>query len=688
MRKGINPFHELYVSETIAPRDYVRLFSPFLVDHAEGLFRVGNVVVKGMQGSGKSMLLSLLKPEIQIAYYEEGVDFPVQGEQGRFLGAGINLTRSAAIDFANRTPVVAGHERVREDEMADQLAVYFGDFLNYWIVADMLESLQKLLVACEGRLAKAWGLVGSDEGKDDFAVFLARQDCWFGYLDRVESFSDLSQRIQGRLTTYRSFLNFNRKTLPEDFGATKTPIGEPIAKAAEGLRQCNLIPVNMPVFVRIDQYEEVGRLDLGDGDPRVELSFRRMMNKAMALREPKVSYRIGARRYSWKEDLRIFGSESDLEFERNYHVIDLDEILKRQENPRTWIFREFADDIFRRRLDFAGYPVGDRGRLTKAVFGSGPTSHEEAVAYAGSSPRKILNVEPKWPAAWRAYLAKTVKEEPLSAKLGEAWLRQAGGKRLQIKPPSTRSKGNAPWEAEHLSWWRHERTHQALMQIAASRQQRLRWAGESELHTLSGGNVLIFVSLCREIWAIWIRYRRTSDAADSVPEVVPQIDIEEQTVGVFQASEYWYEKITEQPDGHSYQRFVRLLGRTFRTKLLEDRAMAYPGHNGFSLPEEVLSDYPTIERFLSRGVDYGHLVDTTHTTKEKDRKPRRKWYLAPILSPHFQIPAKHKKEPLYVNVRQVWEWMILAEVREGMEEQMPRATRRLQTPAGQLDLFD
>ena len=74
---SINPFFELYVGERLSSRQFVDIFSPFLVAHAELLFLPGNVVVKGVQGSGKSMLLSLLKSEVRIEYEQAGMEFPV-----------------------------------------------------------------------------------------------------------------------------------------------------------------------------------------------------------------------------------------------------------------------------------------------------------------------------------------------------------------------------------------------------------------------------------------------------------------------------------------------------------------------------------------------------------------------------------------------------------------------------------
>src|ERR1700683_3340022 len=98
----VNPFFELYVGDRLSSSEFVNIFSPFLVGHAEALFLPGNIVVKGVQGSGKSMLLSLLKPEVRMEYARAGAEFPVPKSINNFIGAGINLAHSNAIDFGYR----------------------------------------------------------------------------------------------------------------------------------------------------------------------------------------------------------------------------------------------------------------------------------------------------------------------------------------------------------------------------------------------------------------------------------------------------------------------------------------------------------------------------------------------------------------------------------------------------------
>jgi hypothetical protein len=153
---------------------------------------------------------------------------------------------------------------------------------------------------------------------------------------------------------------------------------------------------------------------------------------------------------------------------------------------------------------------------------------------------------------------------------------------------------------------------------------------------------------------------------------LPQIDVTVQAVGIQSASVHWYNKITEQRGkSHERQRFVNYLGILFREELINDMPMSYPGHNGFSLQEEELAEDAWLFRFLNDAVDYGDLFDAPHTTKSRDRKPRRKWYLNPILSPKFQIPETHVKEPKYISVHHVREWLVKAGVLEATDFKPP-----------------
>jgi hypothetical protein len=84
--------------------------------------------------------------------------------------------------------------------------------------------------------------------------------------------------------------------------------------------------------------------------------------------------------------------------------------------------------------------------------------------------------------------------------------------------------------------------------------------------------------------------------------------------------------------------------------------MSNPGANGFTLENGELVDNRDVRAFLMEAVSYGDLVEAPHTSKTKGER-RTKYYLMPILSPYFRIPSIHTKEPEYVTIKQVRNWL-------------------------------
>jgi len=646
MDNRTNPFNELYVSETVGSSAFVQIFSPSILRNASALFLPGNVVLKGMQGSGKSMLLSLLKPEVRLAYAESDTPFPVTGKQARFIGAGINLTRSGAIDFGQRT---LDPER-SETEI---LPVYFGDFLNYWIVFDILSTLELFRDGAHGVLAKELQLRADPERLNAFVGTLKNSRCWFGYLDDVTTYEGFRQKLTDRINHYLEFLNFNSDHLPDSIRTTKTTVGEPIAQTATALVSSGVLPEDVHLFVRIDQYEELIRLE----GRRKEYGslFREVVNKALSLRNPNVSYRIGTRGYAWDEHPRVYGTVGNLERDRNFKLIDLDEMLRRRENPKTWIFPEFAEDVFCKRLLFAKYQDVPKSAAVEKVFGLGPTPEDRARRYCGKASSRAVKLEENWPPAWGTYLLHIAEEDPLSARLGEAWARQKGKGKIVTQQPD----GVPVWNEYKNRYWRKERTQAALMQIAGRCRQRMIWAGADDILGLSGGNILVFVSLCQHIWSAWLRTIRGVDV--EYDNSIPALDDTVQAVGVHEASTHWYNKLAEESGGTTRQRFVMLVATDLEKRLYNDDALSYPGANGFSVTLDELESYPHLRDFLNECVDYGALVDAPHTTKETNRRPRRKWYLNPVLSPYFRLPHVRTKEPAYRPIKDLLAWFDAAQ---------------------------
>jgi len=594
------------------------------------------------------MLLTLLKPETRLAFAEASVPFPLDESEVPFVGAGINLTRSGAIDFGQR-PIG------RSDQEPGLLEAYFADFLNYWIVRDLIRSILLLTRGVPGVHLQA-----EQDRLDRFARELARSDVWSGALEGLETLGQLRSALSARVRTYRDFLNFNSTELPTSISETKTSAGEPISVAAETLRQNGVIDSETEIFVRIDQYEELGRL--AELHPRSFGNYESVVHKMLGLRDPRVSYRVGTRRYAWPDKPRLQGTSAVLEELRNYKPIDLDELLRKKEHS-PGLFRPFADDVFRRRLEWAGYKCPPRRRrCTSGVFGESLRPREEALLYVNEG-RARARPEGEPADQVTAVIDELWSTDPLSARLGEAWIRQKG--------PAGVVADAQPFPWDEKEWWKKERIPQALLQIAARHRQRLIYCGESDVLQLAGSNVLAFVSLCQSVWDAWLRNQ--PKPAEAALPAIPRPYIQDE--GIHQASAYWYRKIRSDRDGDARQRFVALLGTQFREWLRSDDAMSNPGHNGFSVEISDLDSDPAVKRFLEEAASFGVLVDRQHTTRNRGGGRRVKWYLNSIYCPYFQIPAAHVKEPRYVRVAEIRSWLTEIGVLERAPASRPHASQ-------------
>jgi hypothetical protein len=656
MNRKLNPFHELYVTESIGPDSFVKLFSDVLVSHTEALFKPGNVVLKGLPGTGKSMMLSLLKPSIRLAYKRCGLDFPVPEKFNNFIGAGINLIRSSVSDFGQR-PLSSG-----DSNDLNELAIYFGDFLNYWVIKDILNSVIELGKELDNEI----DIDISPQKLELFTSLIKKDNVWFGYLDQVNSFSELVKCLKDRIVIYRSYLNYNIDLIPDSIISSKTAVGIPISVTAKYLRQAGVIGEDVHIFIRIDQYEELAWLDesingLGE-------KYESVIHKLLAMRDTSVSYRIGTRPFAWSEEpQKILGTTAKLEPLRNYNTVSIDQVLRRPENIKTYIFPDFAEDIFRKRLIESNYYSEKATKsFLKEVFGVGIEPKEKALMYVKKSREKIIELDQDWPDAWKQFLRDLAQEDPLSARLGEAWARQKGKQNIVNEIPTIKPY---PWEEK--TWWKKERIEQALIQIASRNRQQLIWEGKDDIINLSGGNILAFLSLCQQIWEVWMRDSKNLYENGSLPKLDEVI----QTLGILEASVKWYENISNEKGGGDRKLFTTYLGTKFYRTLTQDLKMSYPGQNGFSLVERDLKKYTYIDGFLKEASDYGDLQERPHTTKATSGEKRIKWYLNPILSPKFKIPAIHTKEPMYISVSDFQQWMLEANILD--EEKVVTFSKRM-----------
>ena len=183
------------------------------------------------------------------------------------------------------------------------------------------------------------------------------------------------------------------------------------------------------------------------------------------------------------------------------------------------------------------------------------------------------------------------------------------------------------------------------------------WWGFNDIHSLSGGNITVFLHICHRIWDSFLKSQSSLPLEKRTDllnggEISPNI----QSSGILFASNEWFNKLPEEPGGNSRQNFVQALGSRLNRNMMEDLAMSYPGGNGISLPlTDYKSDAPNfaqLRNFISEAVDYGVLFETEHASKSKSGGKRIKFYLHPILCPRFQLPEARTKEPYYWNIQE------------------------------------
>jgi hypothetical protein len=658
MNITINPFQQLYFSDdTQTENNFVELFSDEVLQTAiHPVFQGGNVVLSGTQGCGKTMILSLLRPETRIAYWKLGKDFPVNKQMRNFISAGVNLTRSRITDIVQ----VTLHRGDETDER--ELPLYFADFFNYLVVEDLVKSVELI-----GINPEIFDAIVNLSHIEKFVVSITKQDCWFGYFDGIDTLDQLKKRIATRIDFYRRWVNGNLDDTqpPEDIRQSKTNIGEPIARTAECLRESGMIPDSVPVLIRIDQIEEMHRA-FTDRQRQLLLAFRKMINRVFASRDARVHYRAGTRRYGWNnpEFLGVWGSEARLENRRDYNLIDMDEELFARGETDNSIFERFSIDAFQKRVEyyFRDEVIKLKPQLAKSIFGKSPNAesrlfqlnlHQDNSQIDRALGLDLAADSGKWTDEWRTFLRniyRTGHSGMLDAVLAAAWGRQTGGGQSKIQHRESPPPSDSPWKER--KWWRKERLDQAVLQLTTRCQQRFMWWGHDDIRSLSGGNITVYLHICHRIWDGFLK-NEACQLENKRIDILNggTIDPIIQYSGILFASNEWFKKLPEEPGGNARQSFVEKLGMKLNEEMLQDLRMAYPGGNGISIVisefESEAEDAMNLRNFILEAVGYGVLFETEHSSKSKSSGRRKKFYLNPVLCPRFQLPEARTKEPYY-----------------------------------------
>ncbi len=659
MKTRRNPFTTLYVTERLDQADFPALFSPVLVPHITPLFEAGNVVVKGTQGTGKSMLLALLRTEVRMAYAESMTDeYPIDDKDiCQFLCAGINLSTDQALRSAGRW---SGSGRDRDDE----LRLCFVDYVNSWILRDLLQSIDVLL----SRPGVLWAPLELGGNGDAFVQSLRlmakHPSIPIRTSDRITprtAVAELTERIDG----YLRFFNGRPKQLPAEVTESQTQsLGQPIADAVEMLQQAGCLARSTRVLIMLDQFEQLLELEACLPNRPYGL-LRDTIEQALHRRKATLNFRIGTRPYAWNEPVG--------EAIRDYLALNLDDMLARKEHGNRKLFPSLASDVFARRLRVYGYrELADATDPVSSAFGPYPRPRKRVKSIGANVDwSQRMSIPQRVDAEIAGRLRALAKSEPLEAKLGVAWALQKA-EECDLKEFAVEEIDDLPWN-KGKGWWKKERLHLAILQLASDNRQKVVMFGKKDLLDLSGQNVLTFTSICQHIWECWIRHL----AIEKISEPRFPIDSKLQTEGILWASDTWHQKISQESwVGDTLLAFVDELGNRLRRMLIDDEAMSYPGGNGISLANRDLRAFPQVRQILSEASGRGFLLQRRHTPKNRARGESTKWYLHPVLAPYYEVTLNHTKEPRYVSGAEVQAWL----ERAGVALSAPAKEQQLTLP--------
>ncbi len=679
MTMPVNPFHTLYLTEGVGEFDFPSLFSPVLVPFVADLFQPSNVLLKGMQGTGKSMLLSLLDSKVRLQFWKHdressgsriSMGDPLQQlnvQHRRFIGASINLSNSKALQLSE---LIISKDSAENDQL---IGAYFSDFLNCALLRDLLGSVQ-LLVTQLSEVGDQYRLdelhLSGDMQRFENAAQKLTDHPTCDFLRGCDSVSAMRAALERRLQEYRRRINSHKYVMSELIDRTRSSLGEPLDAAAQVFRSEGIIGSDTQVFVTIDQFETLNRLAQSGIDRVTHRSecFIQRIEDAINSRNRHIYYRIGT---------RPSGKLKRCEAARDYVEFDLDRVFQRQEvDHERILFHRFLEDAFRRRLATTSLPrfnqLVESTRPLEFAFGTTLTLSEQGELNAPKDRRQIIKLDESFPDEVVDYLRERAIVDPVTARLGEAWVRQQVDRIRRKKKPTSDEKAlarsevlnveqwkatQAPWLDESKQWWRKERMAVAVLQLAGANAQRCRYSGEMAIVQLSGENVLAFLWICREIWERSARFHALEADAVSQAYEFP-FSRDRQTEGILEASNLWHRKIESSPgNGHTILRFMDSLGRRLHAQLNGDRQMSYPGANGISLTKRDYEADPELKRLLDDATAECFLLQRPHTPKHTSRGESIKWYPHPILAPYYELTLPHTKEPLYLSGAKLRSWL-------------------------------
>jgi len=372
-----NPFSLGLSTELLEePSEYKRAFSErILVSETLQVLQPVNVILTGPQGTGKSMILNLLRYKVLSEFLSTDHELPLYlADAPPFLGISINLTRAGFHAFGRRSIAryIKSDDKVIDTDCA-------ADYLVHFLLKEFLLGLQ-FLHSDRGLRLRKWLPIDMRENEQDILRALAEWDCWSGFYSGRHSFTSVLDRCEKRLNSWRTYLAGNR-AFSDEILSTIVPLQDPLHLMGNLLRSFD--PARrLSLYVVIDQYEELLGLN-----PEHASQLQRIINTLIKARDPVVYYKMGVRTFDWGTELRVLGSESKVETQRDYVHIDLADLLVRTEsstpifsrNRSRWLFAQFAEDVAVRRIQFEGRKDVS-GEQVRRMFGEWNAA-EEANGY-------------------------------------------------------------------------------------------------------------------------------------------------------------------------------------------------------------------------------------------------------------------------------------------------------------------
>src|ERR1035441_9427669 len=256
-----NPFSLGLTTELLEkPSFYKQAFSErILVGETLAVLQPVNVIVTGPQGSGKSMILNLLRYPILNEFLNEDSQLPPYLEGATpFLGIAVNLTRIGFSAFGKRSISKAVYGRLDNRVEIDCAA----DFLTHFLFFRFLLALSFCYSDPGARLRKWLGL--PEECPRALAPSLAQWGRWAGFFHGCNTLEDLITHCEDRLNAWRSYLAGGREGFPREVIETLTPMEDALHMMGDSLRRLDPSQ-RISLYVTIDQYEELIGLNAHHG---------------------------------------------------------------------------------------------------------------------------------------------------------------------------------------------------------------------------------------------------------------------------------------------------------------------------------------------------------------------------------------------------------------------------------------